>query len=61
MDLEDEAGASVQAADEDVKLVERLTRKPTSIFGFRSMLVQQPAFPTTSSQQQSRFKQQPRI
>ena len=44
MHLKDEAGASLQAADEDVKLVERLTRKPTSIFGFRSMLVQQPAF-----------------
>jgi hypothetical protein len=44
MDLKDEAGASLQTADEDVELMERLTREPTSIFGFRSILVQQPAF-----------------
>ena len=58
MDLEYEAGASVRAAAggssrckneemphrEDVELTESLIREPTSIFGFRSMLVQQPEF-----------------
>ena len=58
MDLEYEAGASVRAAAggssrckneemphrEDVELTKRLTRESTSIFGFRSMLVQQPEF-----------------
>ena len=31
-------------AREDVEIIERLIREPTSIFGFRSMLVQQPEF-----------------